>query len=154
MNFIKCRNPIDMLGYHRHSSSLYRPLKSLLKSGNELCYSVASANVTKLETKLWQPLKQGTNILTKCLQAENLLLDRDLNIKLADFGFSNEFRIGNKLDTFCGSPPYAAPELFQGSIPSNLVFVDLENWCDTKYFKFNGCYVSRKNIDTEILLSY
>jgi len=47
-------------------------------------------------------------------QAENLLLDADMNIKIADFGFSNEFMVGNKLDTFCGSPPYAAPELFQG----------------------------------------
>uniref|UniRef100_A0A3P9A0D6 non-specific serine/threonine protein kinase n=1 Tax=Esox lucius TaxID=8010 RepID=A0A3P9A0D6_ESOLU len=48
------------------------------------------------------------------LNAENLLLDADMNIKIADFGFSNEFTMGNKLDTFCGSPPYAAPELFQG----------------------------------------
>lgn len=47
-------------------------------------------------------------------KAENLLLDADMNIKIADFGFSNEFTIGSKLDTFCGSPPYAAPELFQG----------------------------------------
>lgn len=49
-------------------------------------------------------------------QAENLLLDQDLNIKIADFGFSNEFSLGSKLDTFCGSPPYAAPELFLGSL--------------------------------------
>lgn len=48
------------------------------------------------------------------MQAENLLLDADMNIKIADFGFSNEFTLGSKLDTFCGSPPYAAPELFQG----------------------------------------
>uniref|UniRef100_A0A7N4PMW1 Serine/threonine-protein kinase SIK3 n=1 Tax=Sarcophilus harrisii TaxID=9305 RepID=A0A7N4PMW1_SARHA len=53
-------------------------------------------------------------IVHRDLKAENLLLDADMNIKIADFGFSNEFTFGTKLDTFCGSPPYAAPELFQG----------------------------------------
>uniref|UniRef100_A0A8C7QJT8 non-specific serine/threonine protein kinase n=1 Tax=Oncorhynchus mykiss TaxID=8022 RepID=A0A8C7QJT8_ONCMY len=53
-------------------------------------------------------------IVHRDLKAENLLLDADMNIKIADFGFSNEFTMGSKLDTFCGSPPYAAPELFQG----------------------------------------
>ncbi|BFZ12240.1 hypothetical protein BsWGS_15283 [Bradybaena similaris] len=54
------------------------------------------------------------HIVHRDLKAENLLLDADMNIKIADYGFSNEFVPGNKLDTFCGSPPYAAPELFQG----------------------------------------
>ena len=56
---------------------------------------------------------KNTSSVIVFLQAENLLLDADMNIKIADFGFSNEFTIGKKLDTFCGSPPYAAPELFQ-----------------------------------------
>ncbi|EHB03087.1 Serine/threonine-protein kinase MARK2 [Heterocephalus glaber] len=37
-----------------------------------------------------------------------------MNIKISDFGFINEFTFENKLDTFCGSSPYATPELFQG----------------------------------------
>lgn len=53
-------------------------------------------------------------VLHRDLKAENLLMDADFNIKIADFGFANEFCPGTKLDTFCGSPPYAAPELFQG----------------------------------------
>ncbi|XP_005299803.3 serine/threonine-protein kinase SIK3 isoform X10 [Chrysemys picta bellii] len=54
------------------------------------------------------------HIVHRDLKAENLLLDANLNIKIADFGFSNIFTPGQLLKTWCGSPPYAAPELFEG----------------------------------------
>eukprot|EP00127_Corallochytrium_limacisporum_P006909 Clim_evm24s237 gene=Clim_evmTU24s237 len=53
-------------------------------------------------------------IVHRDLKPENLLLDSDKNIKLVDFGFSNSFRDQSHLDTFCGSPFYAAPEMVNG----------------------------------------
>ncbi|XP_062309042.1 MAP/microtubule affinity-regulating kinase 4 [Osmerus eperlanus] len=69
--------------------------------------------VIETEKTLYLIMEYASGV-SSATQAENLLLDADANIKIADFGFSNEFTMGNKLDTFCGSPPYAAPELFQG----------------------------------------
>ena len=47
---------------------------------------------------------------------QNLLLDADNNIKLADFGLSNVVHDGEFLRTSCGSPNYAAPEVISGNL--------------------------------------
>jgi len=53
-------------------------------------------------------------VVHRDLKPENLLLDEDNNIKIADFGLANFLMDGNFLDTSCGSPNYAAPEVISG----------------------------------------
>ena len=50
------------------------------------------------------------------LKLENILLDKDMGAKIADFGLSNYFGAkGSLLHTFCGSPLYASPEIINGT---------------------------------------
>ncbi|XP_062446343.1 testis-specific serine/threonine-protein kinase 1-like [Rhea pennata] len=63
------------------------------------------------------------------LKCENILLDKDLNIKLSDFGFSKPLDRDENgkitlSKTFCGSAAYAAPEVLQG-IPFNPKICDI-----------------------------
>ena len=55
-------------------------------------------------------------IVHRDLKPENLLLDKELNVKIADFGLSNIMTDGNFLKTSCGSPNYAAPEVISGKL--------------------------------------
>ena len=53
-------------------------------------------------------------IIHRDLKPENLLLDDKNHIKISDFGLSTFFSKNNYLQTACGTPSYAPPEMLEG----------------------------------------
>ncbi|XP_043389999.1 serine/threonine-protein kinase SIK2 isoform X3 [Chelonia mydas] len=115
---------------HPHVIKLYQVMetKSMLylvteyaKNGEIFDYLANHGRLSEPEArrKFWQILSaveycHSRKIVHRDLKAENLLLDNNMNIKIADFGFGNFYKSGEPLTTWCGSPPYAAPEVFEG----------------------------------------
>ncbi|MGH0137650.1 UNVERIFIED_CONTAM: hypothetical protein FKN15_063746 [Acipenser sinensis] len=94
-------------------------------SGGELFdYLVKKGRLTPKEARKF--FRQIISALDFChnhsichrdLKPENLLLDEKNNIRIADFGMAS-LQVGDSLlETSCGSPHYACPEVIRGALP-------------------------------------
>ncbi|WAR06101.1 SIK2-like protein [Mya arenaria] len=115
---------------HQHIVKLYQVMetKNMLylvseyaPNGEIFDYIAQHGRMSESEAqkKFWQIINaveycHKNHVVHRDLKAENLLLDANMNIKIADFGFGNFFTGKEPLATWCGSPPYAAPEVFEG----------------------------------------
>ncbi|RMD39206.1 hypothetical protein DV735_g5920, partial [Chaetothyriales sp. CBS 134920] len=120
MKLIEHPNVINLYDVWENRGELYLVLEYV--QGGELFDYVSSNGALPEEeaVRLFRQIIAGLshchryNICHRDLKPENILLDANRNVKLADFGMAALQPRDKWLNTSCGSPHYAAPEVILG----------------------------------------
>ena len=88
------------------------------EKGELFDYIVNNGKLSEEEScRLFQQIINGVeylheqSIIHRDLKPENILLDNNINIKISDFGLSTFYDKNTYLQTPCGTPSYAPPEM-------------------------------------------
>ena len=117
---IRHKNIIQLFDIMESKTNLYFVLE-YCKGGELFDYIVKNKRLKETEACIFfQQIINGVEYLHKQgiihrdLKPENLLLDYNNNIKISDFGLSTFFSKNHFLQTACGTPSYAPPEMLEG----------------------------------------
>ncbi|PWY90519.1 Pkinase-domain-containing protein [Aspergillus sclerotioniger CBS 115572] len=120
MKLIEHPNVINLYDVWENRGELYLVLE-FVEGGELFDYVSRNAPLREEEAvRIFRQIIAGLgychrfNICHRDLKPENILLDRQCNVKLADFGMAALQPTNRWLDTSCGSPHYAAPEVIEG----------------------------------------
>ena len=126
IKILKCLhhpNIVHLYNVIQSDKSIYLIMEYI--SGKELFdYITTKKKLDEIEAcKFYQQIISGIEYMNKLkivhrdIKPENLLLDdKNINLKIVDFGLSNIYDNKNNqiLKSACGSPSYAAPEMLNG----------------------------------------
>ena len=120
MKLIRHDNIMTLFDVYETKDELFLVME-LIEGGELFDYLVKKGRLAEDEGRqFFQQMLLGLDychrhlICHRDLKPENLLLDSNRNIKIADFGMARFQHTGKMLETSCGSPHYASPEIIKG----------------------------------------
>ncbi|KAJ3238280.1 hypothetical protein HDU81_008104 [Chytriomyces hyalinus] len=120
MKLIQHPNVMQLYDVYETEKELYLILEHI-EGGELFDYLVQQGRLPELEAlDFFQQIAFAVDcchrhlICHRDLKPENLLLDKNNVVKVADFGMASLQVMGKMLETSCGSPHYASPEIIKG----------------------------------------